>query len=41
MCMPTYFGSKLVDGVKEEKKKKKRIQPSKKKIVYQSKVEFE
>ncbi len=39
MCMPRYFGSKLIDGVKEEKKVRK-IKKSKKRI-YQAKVEFE
>ncbi len=42
MCMPRYFGSKLIDGVKEDKKKsinKKRKEN--KKIIHQTKVEFE
>jgi len=39
MCMPTYFGSKLVDGIKEEKKRiKKNVS---KKVIHQTKVEFE
>jgi len=38
MCMPRYFGAKLVDGkVKKCVKKKK----ENKKIIHQSKVEFE
>jgi hypothetical protein len=40
--MPRIFGSKLVDGVKEEKKKCKiDSKKKKKKTIYQSKVEFE
>jgi len=43
MCMPRYFGSKLVDGEKEDKKKckTKNENKEKKKIIHQSKVEFE
>ena len=43
MCMPRYFGSKLVDGIKEDKKrcKIKKGYKVKKKIIHQSKVEFE
>ena len=42
MCMPRYFGSKLVDGVKEDKKKCKAKKDCKeKKTIHQSKVEFE
>ena len=39
MCMPTNFGGKLVDGKRE--KKKKVVKKSSKKVVYQTKVEFE
>jgi ribosome-associated protein YbcJ (S4-like RNA binding protein) len=38
--MPRNFGSRLVDGKIEEKKKKK-ISKKDKKIIHQSKVEFE
>jgi len=43
MCMPRYFGSKLVDGVKEDKKKCKTKSEckEKKRVIHQSKVEFE
>jgi len=42
MCMPRYFGSKLVDGVKENKKRCKAKKECKnKKTIHQSKVEFE
>jgi len=43
MCMPRYFGSKLIDGVKEDKKKCKSKSEckDKKKTIHQSKVEFE
>jgi hypothetical protein len=40
--MPRIFGSKLVDGVKENKKEKvKPKQKETKKRIHQSKVEFE
>ncbi|WP_457562748.1 hypothetical protein [Caminibacter pacificus] len=42
MCMPRIFGSKVVDGVREEKKKcKPKPKNEKKKRIHQSKVEFE
>jgi len=42
MCMPRYFGSKLVDGVKEDKKRcKTKKEHKNKKTIHQSKVEFE
>ena len=42
--MPRYFGAKLVDGIRDNKKntkKSKKIKKINKKIVYQSKVDFE
>ena len=39
MCMPRNFGGKLIDGKVEEKKKKKAVK--KRKIIHQSKVDFE
>jgi hypothetical protein len=42
MCMPRTFGSKLVDGIKEEKKcKAKKTKKENKKTIHQNKVEFE
>ena len=43
MCMQTNFGCKLVDGKIVEKKVKKTKSNKKenKKVIYQSKVEFE
>ena len=41
MCMQTTFGCKLVDGKLEEKKKKRKIKKENKKVIYQTKVEFE
>ncbi|MEO1924344.1 MAG: hypothetical protein ABGX25_07520 [Nautiliaceae bacterium] len=43
MCMPRIFGSKLVDGVREEKKKckVKAQDKEKKKVIHQTKVDFE
>ncbi|MEO1928302.1 MAG: lipid-A-disaccharide synthase [Nautiliaceae bacterium] len=41
MCMPRNFGEKLVDGKIEEKKCKIKPKKIKKKIIYQTKVEFE
>ncbi len=42
MCMPRNFGGKLIDG-KVEEKKRKSVQKNKKnkKIIHQSKVDFE
>ena len=42
--MPRYFGSKLTDGIKEEKKKKNstpKKSEKRKRVVSQSSVEFE
>ena len=40
--MQTNFGSKLIDGkIKDKKKTKKCIKNKNKKIIHQSKVEFE
>ena len=40
--MPRYFGAKLVDGVREDKKAKKcKDKKENKKVIYQSKVDFE
>jgi len=42
MCMPRYFGSKVVDGKKEEKKQKpQKEKKSQKQVVIQTTVEFE
>jgi hypothetical protein len=43
MCMPRYFGSKLIDGKVEEKKnlKKSDKEKSNKKHINQATVEFE
>ena len=42
MCMQTNFGCKLVDGkIIEKKCKVKNEKKEKKKIIHQSKVEFE
>ncbi len=41
MCMPRIFGTKLIDGKKETKKKRVRAKKREKKIIHQSKVEFE
>ena len=41
MCMPRIFGSKLVDGKKEDKKKIVKSKKREKKTIHQSKVEFE
>ena len=42
MCMPRYFGAKLVDGKKEDKKNKKCTKSKKEvKTIHQSKVDFE
>ena len=38
--MPRYFGTKLLDGIKESKKKPKKRKENKK-IIHQAKVEFE
>ena len=40
MCMPRNFGAKLIDGKKEVKKCKTKKKENKK-IIHQSKVEFE
>ena len=42
MCMQTKFGCKIVDGKIEDKKKtKKAVKKENKKIIHQSKVDFE
>ncbi len=41
MCMPRIFGTKLIDGKKEDKKKSVKIKKREKKIIHQPKVEFE
>ncbi len=41
MCMPRIFGVKLVEGKKENKKKPVKSVKREKKIIHQSKVEFE
>ncbi len=40
MCMPRYFGAKLVDGKREVKKCVKKKKENKK-IIHQSRVDFE
>ncbi len=40
MCMPRIFGTKLIDGKKETKKRIK-AKKREKKVIHQSKVEFE
>ena len=41
MCMQTNFGGKLIDGKMEDKKRCKTKPKKNKKIIHQSKVEFE
>ncbi len=43
MCMQTNFGCKIIDGKVEDKKKKnkKTVKKENKKIIHQSKVDFE
>jgi len=41
MCMPRIFGTKLIDGKKENKKKQKKYSEKRKKTIHQSRVDFE
>ena len=41
MCMPRIFGTKLVDGKKEDKKRAVKSKKKTVKTIHQSKVDFE